>query len=68
MLEAMEGTGGACEALRRTRMSTGGGSGLEAVHEELRVLSYAQSGRFHEVKEAVSQHDHAGCRTAYIAN
>jgi DNA-binding GntR family transcriptional regulator len=68
MFEAMAELEALCAGLAAERMTPVGRHGLEAVHEELRLLSYAGNpDRFHEVNERFHSTIYAGSQNAYIA-
>jgi len=68
MFEAMAELEALCASLAAERMSPVERHRLEAVHEELRVLSYAGNpDRFHEVNERFHNTIYAGSQNAYIA-
>jgi DNA-binding GntR family transcriptional regulator len=68
MFEAMAELEGMCAALAAERMTPAERHRLEAVHEELRVLSHAGNpDRFHEVNENFHNAIYAGSQNAYIA-
>src|SRR5206468_32380 len=68
MFEAMAELEALCAGLAAERMSAAERHGLEAVHEELRVLSYAGNpDRFHEVNERFHNAIYAGSQNSYIA-
>ena len=68
MFEAMAELEAMCAALAAERMTAVERHGLEAVHEELRVLSYAGNpDRFHEVNERFHNAIYAGSQNEYIA-
>jgi DNA-binding GntR family transcriptional regulator len=68
MFEAMAELEGMCAALAAERMTPAERHRLEAVHEELRVLSHAGNpDRFHEVNESFHNAIYAGSQNAYIA-
>src|SRR4030095_6921243 len=66
--EAMAELEALCAGLAAERMSAAERHGLEAIHEELRVLSYAGNpDRFHEVNERFHNAIYAGSQNGYIA-
>jgi DNA-binding GntR family transcriptional regulator len=68
MFEAMAELEGICAGLAAERMTPMDRHQLEAVHEELRLLSYAGNpDRFHEVNERFHSTIYAGSQNAYIA-
>ena len=68
MFEAMAELEALCAGLAAERMTPVERHRLEAVHEELRVLSYAGNpDRFHEVNERFHNTIYAGSQNAYIA-
>jgi DNA-binding GntR family transcriptional regulator len=68
MFEAMAELEAICAGLAAERMPPVERHRLEAVHEELRVLSYAGNpDRFHEVNERFHNTIYAGSQNAYIA-
>src|SRR5450631_852996 len=68
MFEAMAELEALCAGLAAERMPPAERQGLEAVHEELRVLSYAGNpDRFHEVNERFHNAIYAGSQNGYIA-
>ncbi|MGY4600164.1 DNA-binding GntR family transcriptional regulator [Bradyrhizobium sp. GM22.5] len=68
MFEAMAELEALCAGLAAERMSATERHGLEAIHEELRVLSYAGNPeRFHEVNERFHNAIYAGSQNGYIA-
>jgi DNA-binding GntR family transcriptional regulator len=68
MFEAMAELEALCAGLAAERMAPMERHRLEAVHEELRVLSHAGNpDRFHEVNERFHNTIYAGSRNAYIA-
>lgn len=68
MFEAMAELEALCAGLAAERMSPAERHALEAVHEELRVLSHAGNPeRFHEVNERFHNTIYAGSRNGYIA-
>jgi DNA-binding GntR family transcriptional regulator len=68
MFEAMAELEAICASLAAERMSAAERHGLEAIHEELRVLSYTGNPeRFHEVNERFHNAIYAGSQNAYIA-
>ena len=68
MFEAMAELEALCAGLAAERMSAAERHGLEAVHEELRVLSYTGNPeRFHEVNERFHNTIYAGSQNSYIA-
>jgi DNA-binding GntR family transcriptional regulator len=61
MFEAMAELEAMCAALAAERMTPADRNGLEAIHEELRVLSYTGNpDRFHEVNERFHNAIYAG--------
>ena len=68
MFEAMAELEALCAGLAAERMTPLDRHRLEAVHEELRVLSYAGNpDRFHDVNERFHNTIYAGSQNAYIA-
>jgi DNA-binding GntR family transcriptional regulator len=68
MFEAMAELEAICAGLAAERMPPAERQGLEAVHEELRLLSYAGNpDRFHEVNERFHNAIYAGSQNGYIA-
>jgi DNA-binding GntR family transcriptional regulator len=68
MFEAMAELEAMCAGLAAERMSPADRHGLEAIHEELRVLSYTGNpDRFHEVNERFHNAIYAGSQNGYIA-
>jgi DNA-binding GntR family transcriptional regulator len=68
MFEAMAELEAICAGLAAERMTPIDRHQLEAVHEELRVLSYVGNpDRFHEVNERFHNTIYAGSQNAYIA-
>lgn len=68
MFEAMAELEAICAGLAAERMTPIERHQLEAVHEELRLLSYAGNpDRFHEVNERFHNTIYAGSQNAYIA-
>ncbi len=68
MFEAMAELEALCAGLAAERMPAAERQALEAVHEELRVLSYAGNPeRFHEVNERFHNAIYAGSQNGYIA-
>src|SRR6201996_8492308 len=68
MFEAMAELEAICAGLAAERMTPIERHQLEAVHEELRVLSYAGNpDRFHEVNERFHNAIYAGSQNGYIA-
>src|ERR1700719_3137365 len=68
MFEAMAELEALCAGLAAERMMPVERHRLEAVHEELRVLSYAGNpDRFHEVNERFHNTIYAGSQNTYIA-
>jgi len=68
MFEAMAELEALCAGLAAERMTPVERHRLEAVHEELRLLSYAGNPeRFHEVNERFHNTIYAGSQNAYIA-
>jgi DNA-binding GntR family transcriptional regulator len=68
MFEAMAELEAICAGLAAERMPPIERHQLEAVHEELRVLSYAGNpDRFHEVNERFHNAIYAGSQNAYVA-
>jgi DNA-binding GntR family transcriptional regulator len=68
MFEAMAELEAMCAALAAERMTPAERHGLEAIHEELRVLSYSGNpDRFHEVNERFHNAIYAGSQNTYIA-
>jgi DNA-binding GntR family transcriptional regulator len=68
MFEAMAELEAMCAGLAAERMTPAERHGLEAVHEELRVLSYTGNpDRFHEVNERFHNAIYAGSQNTYIA-
>jgi DNA-binding GntR family transcriptional regulator len=68
MFEAMAELEALCAGLAAERMPAAERQALEAVHEELRLLSYAGNpDRFHEVNERFHNAIYAGSQNGYIA-
>jgi DNA-binding GntR family transcriptional regulator len=68
MFEAMAELESICAGLAAERMPPAERQALEAVHEELRLLSYAGNpDRFHEVNERFHNAIYAGSQNGYIA-
>ena len=68
MFEAMAELEAICAGLAAERMPAVQRHGLEAIHEELRVLSYdGNPDRFHEVNERFHNAIYAGSQNEYIA-
>jgi DNA-binding GntR family transcriptional regulator len=68
MFEAMAELEAICAGLAAERMAPAERHGLESIHEELRVLSYAGNPeRFHEVNERFHNAIYAGAQNTYIA-
>jgi DNA-binding GntR family transcriptional regulator len=68
MFEAMAELEAMCAGLAAGRMTPADRHGLEAIHEELRVLSYTGNpDRFHEVNERFHNAIYAGSQNGYIA-
>ncbi|KWV58765.1 GntR family transcriptional regulator [Bradyrhizobium macuxiense] len=68
MFEAMAELEAMCAGLAAERMTPAERHALEAVHEELRGLSYSGNPeRFHEVNERFHNAIYAGSQNAYIA-
>jgi DNA-binding GntR family transcriptional regulator len=68
MFEAMGELEAMCAGLAAERMTPTERQGLEAVHEDLRVLSHAGNpDRFHEVNERFHNAIYAGSQNDYIA-
>ncbi|HEV7408294.1 MAG TPA: GntR family transcriptional regulator [Bradyrhizobium sp.] len=68
MFEAMAELEALCAGLAAERMPAAERQSLEAVHEELRVLSYAGNPeRFHEVNERFHNAIYTGSQNGYIA-
>src|SRR6202158_2662036 len=68
MFEAMAELEALCSGLAAERMSPAERHRLEAIHEELRVLSYAGNpDRFHEGNERFHNAIYAGSQNGYIA-
>jgi DNA-binding GntR family transcriptional regulator len=68
MFEAMAELEAICAGLAAERMAPAERHRLEAIHEELRVLSHAGNPeRFHEVNERFHNAIYAGSRNGYIA-
>jgi DNA-binding GntR family transcriptional regulator len=68
MFEAMAELEAICAGLAAERMPAVERQKLEAIHEELRVLSYAGNPeRFHEVNERFHNAIYAGSQNGYIA-
>jgi len=68
MFEAMAELEALCAGLAAERMTPAERHRLEAVHEELRVLSHAGNpDRFHEVNERFHNTIYAGSQNDYIA-
>ena len=68
MFEAMAELEALCAGLAAERMNAAERARLEAIHEELRVLSHAGNPeRFHEVNERFHNAIYAGSQNGYIA-
>jgi len=68
MFEAMAELESLCAGLAAERMPAAARHGLEAIHEELRVLSHAGNPeRFHDVNERFHNAIYAGSQNGYIA-
>jgi DNA-binding GntR family transcriptional regulator len=68
MFEAMAELEAICAGLAAERMASAERHRLEAIHEELRVLSHAGNPeRFHEVNERFHNAIYAGSQNGYIA-
>ncbi|WP_315835898.1 GntR family transcriptional regulator [Bradyrhizobium prioriisuperbiae] len=68
MFEAMAELEALCAGLAAERMPAAERHALEALHEQLRVLSYAgDPQRFHQVNEQFHQAIYVGARNTYIA-
>src|SRR4030081_3564302 len=68
MFEAMAELEALCAGLAAERMTAAERQKLEAIHEELRVLSHAGNPeRFHEVNERFHNAIYAGSQNGYIA-
>jgi DNA-binding GntR family transcriptional regulator len=68
MFEAMAELEALCAGLAAERMQPSERHRLEAIHEELRVLSYAGNpDRFHDVNERFHNAIYAGSQNGYIA-
>ena len=68
MFEAMAELEALCAGFAAERMPAAERQALEAVHEELRVLSYAGNPeQFHEVNERFHNAIYAGSQNGYIA-
>ena len=68
MFEAMAELEALCAGLAAERMTAAERHGLEAIHDELRVLSHAGNPeRFHEVNERFHNAIYAGSQNSYIA-
>jgi len=68
MFEAMAELEALCAGLAAERMPAAARHGLEAIHEELRVLSHAGNPeRFHDVNERFHNAIYAGSQNGYIA-
>lgn len=68
MFEAMAELEALCAGLAAERMTATERAGLEAIHEELRMLSHAGNPeRFHEVNERFHNAIYAGSQNGYIA-
>ncbi|MBI5262934.1 MAG: GntR family transcriptional regulator [Bradyrhizobium sp.] len=68
MFEAMAELEGLCAGLAAERMSPAERHALEAIHEDLRVLSHAGNPeRFHEVNERFHNAIYTGSHNGYIA-
>jgi DNA-binding GntR family transcriptional regulator len=68
MFEAMAELEALCAGLAAERMPAAQRHGLEAIHEELRVLSHAGNPeRFHDVNERFHNAIYAGAQNGYIA-
>lgn len=68
MFEAMAELEALCAGLSAERMTAADRHGLEALHEQLRVMIHAGNPqRFHEVNEAFHNAIYAGSQNTYIA-
>ena len=68
MFEAMAELEALCAGLAAERMPAAERHGLEAIHEELRALSYTGNPeRFHEVNERFHNAIYAGSQNGYVA-
>src|ERR1700680_4609104 len=68
MFEAMAGLGGLCAGVAAERMQPAERNRLEAIHEELRVVSYAgHPDRVHDVNERFHNAIYTGSQNGYIA-
>jgi DNA-binding GntR family transcriptional regulator len=68
MFEAMAELEALCAGLAAERMPAAQRHGLEAIHEELRMLSHAGNPeRFHDVNERFHNAIYAGAQNGYIA-
>jgi DNA-binding GntR family transcriptional regulator len=68
MFEAMAELEALCAGLAAERMAPAERHGLEAIHEELRVLSHAGNPeRFHAINERFHRAIYAGSQNGYIA-
>ena len=68
MFEAMAELEALCAGLAAERMPAAARHGLEAIHEELRVLSHAGNPeRFHDINERFHNAIYAGAQNGYIA-
>lgn len=68
MFEAMAELEALCAGLSAERMTAADRHGLEALHEQLRVMIHVGNPqRFHEVNEAFHNAIYAGSQNAYIA-
>jgi DNA-binding GntR family transcriptional regulator len=68
MFEAMAELEAMCAGLAAERMNPADRHGLEAIHEELRMLSHTGNpDRFHEVNERFHNAIYAGSQNGYIA-
>jgi DNA-binding GntR family transcriptional regulator len=68
MFEVMANMEALCAGLAAERMTSGERSGLEAIHEQLRIM--IQNGdpqRYHEVNEAFHSAVYTGAHNAYLA-
>jgi len=68
MFEAMAELEAVCAGFAAERMAPADRQALEAIHEELRVLSYTGNpDRFHEVNERFHNAIYAGSKNGYVA-
>jgi len=68
MFEAMAELEAICAGFAAERMAPADRQALEAIHEELRVLSYTGNpDRFHEVNERFHNAIYAGSKNGYVA-